>query len=305
MDLPCNKISKIQYEPDYENAIWRIYFTIQDDTWKEKLTFKNFYVWFEGYVLELNEENLEIYNDITILIDGMDDSSSEKTNLKSCLNRLRRNLNNTSEVSALVIDINSQLENRWLELDSNQKERLDSILSRLANPDTIVAVSVWMDDYERNKQEILALIPTSKWVEIKEKIAWLFNKFEDEWAWYSPDERAEALDEIWKSVIDSCKKNKWENESDFTPYFCSIFEYYDMLSSSNKCWAWTDLNNIQKNYKESKGDSGSVWEKSWFPLWLKIILIILVWWVLTMIWIIVFFSIKAKLSSSSDSDEEW
>jgi Tfp pilus assembly protein PilO len=58
----------------------------------------------------LDEENLEIYKDITVLIDGIDDSSREKTSLKSSLNRLRRNLNNTSEVSALVVDINEQIE---------------------------------------------------------------------------------------------------------------------------------------------------------------------------------------------------
>jgi hypothetical protein len=42
----------------------------------------------------------------------------------------------------LVVDINEQIENKRINLDSNQKERLDSILSRLANPDTVVAVSV-------------------------------------------------------------------------------------------------------------------------------------------------------------------
>jgi hypothetical protein len=76
------------------------------------------------------------------LIDGIDDSLSENAELKNYLNRLRRNLNNTSEVSALVVDINEQIENKRINLDSNQKERLDSILSRLANPDTVVAVSV-------------------------------------------------------------------------------------------------------------------------------------------------------------------
>jgi hypothetical protein len=46
------------------------------------------------------------------LIDGLDDSSSENTELKNYLNRLRRNLNNTSETSALVVDINDQIENK-------------------------------------------------------------------------------------------------------------------------------------------------------------------------------------------------
>ena len=307
IDLPCNKIAKIKYEPDYENVIWRVYFTVTDDTWKETLTFKNFYVWFEWYILELDEESLEIYNDITVLIDGIDDSSSENTELKNYLNRLRRNLNNTSETSALVVDINDQIENKWITLDSNQKEKLDSILSRLANPDTVVAVSVWMDEYERNKLEILALLPTSKWTTIKEEIIWLFEEFEKNRPWYSPDERVEALDLIRNKIVTDYKKNKREWENDFNIYFCNIFDYHDITSTTGKCWISMEVKNIQDNYQESKTNSQSSWEKSgWLPARLKIMLIVLVWWLLTMVWIIVFFSIKARMNSSSeDSDEEW
>ena len=306
IDLPCNKIAKIKYEPDYENVIWRVYFTVVDDTWKETLTFKNFYVWFEWYILELDEENLEIYKDITVLIDWLDDSTSENTELKNYLNRLRRNLNNTSETSALVVDINDQIENNRIVLDWNQKEKLDSILSRLANPDTVVAVSVWMDDYERNKLEILALLPTSKWTTIKEEISWLFKEFEENWSWYGPDERVEALDWIWNKIVSDYKKNKREWENDFNIYFCDIFRYYDITSSTGKCWASMEIKSVQKNYQESK-DNQSSWEKKWgLPTWLKIMLIVLVWWVLTMVWIIVFFSIKARMNSASENDgDEW
>jgi hypothetical protein len=304
VDLPCNKIAKIQYEPDYENVIWRVYFTIEDETWKETLTFKNFYVWFEWYILELDEESLEIYNDITVLIDGLDDSLSENTELKNYLNRLRRNLNNTSETSALVVDINDQIENNWIVLDWNQKEKLDSILSRLANPDTVVAVSVWMDDYEKNKLEILALLPTSKWTTIKEEVSWLFKEFEENGSWYSPDERVEALDWIWNKIVSDYKKNKREWENDFNLYFCDIFRYYDITSTTGKCWASMEIKSVQKNYQESK-DNQTSWEKKWgFPTWLKIMLIVLVWWVLTMVWTIVFFSIKARMNSSSENEDE-
>ena len=307
IDLSCNKIAKIKYEPDYENVIWRVYFTVTDDTWKETLTFKNFYVWFEWYILELDEESLEIYNDITVLIDGIDDSSSENTELKNYLNRLRRNLNNTSETSALVVDINDQIENKWITLDSNQKERLESILARLANPDTVVAVSVWMDDYEKNKLEILALLPTSKWTTIKEEVSWLFKDFEENGSSYTQDERVAALDWIWNKILTDYKKNKRGGENDFNLYFCNIFDYYDIASTTGKCWAGMEINTVQKNYQESKSDPQSSWEKSgWLPTRLKIMLIVLVWWLLTMVWIIVFFSIKARMNSSSeDNDEEW
>jgi hypothetical protein len=301
-DFLCNKIAKVKYEPDYENAIWRLYFTVKDETGKETLTFKNFYVSFEWYILELDEENLQIYNDITILIDGLDDSSVENSNLKNYLNRLRRNLNNTSEVSTLVINIKEQIEEWGIKIDSNQKERLDSIISRLENPDTIVAVSVWKDDYEKNKLEILALLPTKS--EIREDVVWLFTEFEENAN--SPEEKIEILNTIWDKILKDNKKNNRWDENYYTPYFCNIFKYYDIEMWSSKCWINIESKKVKDNYEESQTISGSSEKKWWFPVRLKILLIILVWGMLFMVWIIVFFSIKARLNSSSENDEdEW
>ena len=303
-DFLCNKIAKIKYEPDYENTIWRIYFTVKDETGKENLTFKNFYVSFEWYILELDEEKTEIYKDITILIDGIDDISTENTNLKNNLNKLRRKLNSTSEVSALVIDIKEQIEKWWIKMDTNQKERLESILSRLDNPDTIIAeVSVWADGYEKNKSEILALLPTEKWLTIKEDVAWLFKEFEEKAD--TPEKKIESLNMIRETILKDNKKNKRWDENDYTPYFCNIYEYFDIERWTNKCWSNLETKSVQENYVKSQSNDKSSWEKKWWlPLRLIIILVILVWWVLTMVWIIVFFSIKAKLSSSSENDEE-
>jgi hypothetical protein len=91
------------------------------------------------------------------------------------------------------------------------------------------------------------------------------------------------------------------NENDFTIYFCNIFDYYEIPTYTKKCW-W-DLLSITENYDKWKTTETSS-SKWWFPLWLKIVLIILVWWLLTMWWVIVFFSIKAKLNSTSESDED-
>ena len=303
-DFSCNKIAKVKYEPDYENAIWRIYFTIKDETWKETLTFKNFYVWFEWYVLELDEENLQIYNDITILIDGLDDISTENTNLKNNLNKLRRNLNSTSEVSALIVDIKSQIDKWWIKMDSRQKEILESIISRLDNPDTIVAVAVWMNDYEKNKEEILAVLPSSS--SIRDEIIWLFEEFEEDAE--TPEKRIEILNQIWDTILKDNRKNKlWVDDNDYTSYFCNIFEYYDIWYGTNKCGVNAEQKNIQNNYAKSQDNEQSSSDSSgWLPLRLTIILIFLVWWALTMIGIIVFFSIKARLNSSSDNwEDEW
>jgi peptidoglycan hydrolase CwlO-like protein len=61
--------------------------------------------------LELDEEQLEIYNDITTLVNGIEDISIENTDLKSSLDRLRKNINNRPEVSSLVVQIHEQIDN--------------------------------------------------------------------------------------------------------------------------------------------------------------------------------------------------
>ncbi|MBR7037474.1 hypothetical protein IKI14_06665 [bacterium] len=60
--------------------------------------------------MELDDEKKEIYNDITSLVNGIEDLSTENTDLKRTLDKLRKNLNNRSEVTSLVITINEQIE---------------------------------------------------------------------------------------------------------------------------------------------------------------------------------------------------
>jgi hypothetical protein len=61
--------------------------------------------------LELDEEKREIYNDITTLYYGIEDISTENTNLKRLLDGLRKHLNKRSEVSSFVNSIKDQIEN--------------------------------------------------------------------------------------------------------------------------------------------------------------------------------------------------
>jgi hypothetical protein len=45
-------------------------------------------------------------------------------------------------------------------MSAGQKDILDSILGRLSNEDTVVSVRMNKhDDYEKNKMEIIALLP--------------------------------------------------------------------------------------------------------------------------------------------------
>ena len=295
MDILCNTIAKIVYQPNYESAIGRIYF-INDG----KLTFRNFYVKFEWYILELDEEKLALYKDITTLVDGIEDISVGNTNLKSSLDILRKNLNNITVVSPTVVSINDQLADWWIKIDSNQKELLDSVLFRLANADTIP--SVWMNEYEKSKQEILAILPAS----LRYEIQWLFSDFEESST--DLEGRAQILQNIWDTIIEKWKQDWWIDDSDIAmviqPSFCKIFEYYDVLRYSNRCSS-SDMITITENWSAiTNNQRVDNRDKSWWLPWrLKIVIIVLVWWLLIMWWMIIFFSIKAKLSNKYDEDE--
>ena len=284
MDVLCNKMAKIVYQPNYESAIWRVYFM---NNWQ--LTFKNFYVQFEWYILELDDEKLAIYKDITTLMNWIEDSSIENTNLKSSLDMLRKNLNNITVVTPTVISINEQLEEWWIRLSQKQKDSLDSILDRLANPDTVI--SVWMSEYDVNKMEIITSMPKTS------KIRWeteeWFSKFEET---TNPNERVAIL--TW--LLNNVKQSKELDDSDkkiIQTKFCSIVEYYSLTSYTDICSSTLDSDYSKPIPSNNGSNSGGL------PTWLKIVLFILVWWLLAMWGIILFFSIKAKLSSNED--DEW
>ena len=298
VDLECNKLAKIEYDPAYESTVWRIYFTNNG-----KLTFKNFYVTFEGIIMELDEEKKEIYDDITQLFNGIEDISLENTNLKKSLDKLRKNLTNRSEVTSLVITINDQINEWWIKMDQYQKELLESILARLSNEDTIVFV--WISEYEKYKKNILAIISDSQWT-LKSTVEKKFRKFEENVGWYSQEEKAKELESIRELIIKDGKKNKWINDDEWliNQRFCNVFDYFEVSTYTKKC---DSSPQIVDNYdKSQQSDAPEKSEKKWFPLRLKIILIILLWWLLVMWWVIAFFSIKARLNSSSENDEdEW
>lgn len=289
IDLTCNTIAKVVYEPSYESAIWRIYFT--DSKWE--LVFQNFYVSFEWYILELSGEDLELYNNITLLINGIDDTLGNNSELKSSLDVLRKNLNNRNLVSSTVMTIKNQIADWWINLDSKQNDLLSDILNRLANEDTIV--SVWMNDYEKNKQEILTILPVS----FRPKIESLFSDFENNVDSLSPQEKYNSLNNILATILRESWIDSSYNELVINPAFCNICDYFEVASYSKTCSIINDPD-IQSNYDEWISNPT---KKSWMPWRLKIILIILFSWVLIMWGIIIFFAIRARMNNSEDEDE--
>ena len=286
VDIVCNKMAKIVYQPSYDSAIWRVYFT---NNWQ--LTFKNFYVQFEWYILELDDEKLTLYKDITTLMNGIEDISIENTNLKASLNILRTNLNDITVVTPTVISINEQIEAWWIKLSQKQKDSLDSILDRLANPDTVI--SVWMSTYEISKMEILALVPKTS------KIRWDvedgFSQFEES---SNPEERATILTNLMDNVVKNGNLDPNDISSVIQPNFCSMIEYYNLASYTEIC----NLS-LSDDYRPISTPSTET-RSGWLATRLKIVLFVLVGWLLAMWWVILFFSIKARLSRS-DEEDEW
>ena len=293
-DLGCNMMWKIYYEPNYESVIWRIYFINNG-----QLVFQNFSISFEWYVLEYSEDDLAIYNDITLLVNWIDDTLWENASLKSSLDVLRKNLWNRNLVSSTVMTIKSQISEWWINLDSKQRDLLNDVLNRLSNEDTIVAV--WMNPYEKNKQEILAILSSS----YRDEIEQMFNVFEQNADSYDPETKSQEL----KNIFTMIQKRGWETSSldrddilaVVQPSFCAIFDYYEIATYSQSCISWQE-SEILKNY-ESVDSTSQVSNKKWFPVRLKIILFVLWGWVLIMWWIILFFALKARKNNIEDEDE--
>ena len=109
------------------------------------------------------------------------------------------------------------------------------------------------------------------------------------------EERWMILTELMNTILNNVKLATNE-VSIIQTHFCSISTYYGLWSYTTVCWsdgesAW---------FPAISNDDKSEWG---FPTRLKIVLIILFGWLLAMWWIILFFSIKAKLNSGED--EEW
>lgn len=291
-DIACNTLAKITYTPSYENSIWRVYFTHE---WQ--LKYKNFYVSFEWYVIELTDEELAIYRDITTLINGIQDSTDDNVNLKSSLVMLRKNLKDKSMASSMAMNIHAQLDEWYvdIEITSEQKELLDVVLKKIYWND-VAYYRVWMSEYESNKAEILAILPPT-W---KGEIEQLFKDFEDNISMV-PEWKAHKLSNIRMQILTKWASDWSIDDIDVTnvlqPSFCNIVKYYDCWTYVNTC----DESNANTAHSDEAQVSTNSSRK--MPWWVKIILIILVWWVLIMWWGIIFFAIKAKMNNNWEDEE--
>jgi hypothetical protein len=105
-----------------------------------------------------------------------------------------------------------------------------------------------------------------------------------------------VLTNLMDNIVSNWNLDPGDISSVIQPNFCSIVEYYNLTS-------YTDICNLNPNDNFKPAPNVPNASKGWLKTWMKILIFVLVGWLLAMWWIILFFSIKAKLGSSDE--DEW
>lgn len=224
-DIPCNTLHLQTYDPKFESTIGKVYFTDEAG----KLFFKNFSVSFEGYELVLDQDNLLIYQDITTLINGIEDRTIGNTDLKTLLDILRKNLLDKNQTTATVVQIQDHIKETSIQIDQGQKDLLDSILLRLSNADTVSAAGG--NAYEQARDEILYLLPTN----LRAEVGPMFADFEAQAERLEPEAKKEKLNMILKYITDRASAYQMDQndiQGFIMPQFCKILSHYDIQSNA-------------------------------------------------------------------------
>lgn len=205
------------------------------------------YVLSESGMLELDEEQLELYNDITTLINGLNQSRrNDNATLVSYLDTLRKNLQNKNKVFSTVISIYELMETWILEMDASQNNLLHSVLDRLSNDD-IASYIGSTNIYADNKAEILAILPDP----LKQQIQQKFLEFEDHESESDPNDKFRALASIFNTITQADIIDRVDVENIILPDFCNILEYYEISEKTRSCIGSEILNNYEEVYYES------------------------------------------------------
>lgn len=137
-DINCNEEVIRDYAKDHTpigQTIGKLYFENNG-----KMVFKTFTVEFEDSELLLTDKQKEIYDDISTLINGIDETSITNYTFKYLLESLRKNLTDSNQTTANVVELQNFLDENPIYLDEKQNNLLQSILKRLQNSDTVSAL---------------------------------------------------------------------------------------------------------------------------------------------------------------------
>ena len=287
-DIPCNTLYFKKYEPQFENIIGRLQFD-----YNGQFVFKNFNVIFEGFDTIMDQNNLLIYQDITTLINGIEDTSIWNADLKHLLDILRKNLLDRNQTTSNVIALENHISESPIYIDEGQKELLNSVISRLTNADTISAMGGTI--YDQAKNEILATLPTN----LRTEIEIMFTNFEAEADNLDNDGKKEKLTAILNHIANNADAHQIDrNDIDgiFLKEICRILDYYTITSQACHPDSVVTTPEIPLETPTTPSSGG-------MPTWLKVILRIVFWGIVIIGWVIVFFAVKAKLNAEAEAED--
>ena len=262
-----------------------------------KTVFKTFTVEFEDSELLLTDSQKAIYDDISTLINGIDENTITNYTFKYLLESLRKNLTDVNQTTANVVELQNFLNENPIYLDEKQNNLLQSIFTRLKNADTVSALGG--NAYEKSKAEILALLPDGLSASVNLK----FNSFESIADTLDGDAKKNELTTILNYISEHAGEYEMPQTDvqDFIlPEFCNILDFYDITSSA--CSTMTQEQEMQQSQLQENTEPHD--DEGGLPGWLKILLWVVIWGIVIVGWVIVFFAVKAKVSDQSGDEEE-
>ena len=295
-DLKCNTLETWNYGSGvFEPIMGRLYFKYQGET-----TYKTFTVEFENDEIPLEGDMLDIYKDISTLINGIEEKNNGNAYLRIYLDQLRKNLLDRNATSSTVVEIQNLLNENVVLLDSNQDFLLNSILERLANADTVSAL--WWNEYEKAKSEILSILPD----ELADSVTLKFVDFESVADRIDNDEKKAKLNDILNFIVENANKYDMDVndiENVIVKNFCNILNFYEI--SSNKCGVVNETPTVQEeNTISNTVNEDTTTPSKGLPTRLKIILWVVISAILIVGGVIVFFAIKAKMKDENEEEDE-
>ena len=267
-DLMCNHVYKLSYTSTPEVVLM-----IHDGDKKKKIV-----VDFANMQNLIPAKFQTQYKQIQKLIYKYSDSDSDKIQyFVKMLSDLASNLDDTTNRDAILLQLQTFMENnKWL-IASEDEKVVESLISSLSDVATNAALTKNDTVLQQAKQEILLILSADP--SVTEKLNNLFAQLDQT---SSKDERKQLLQQIMNIALD--EKKKWNIDDGSLQMIksdiCSLLKYYEIPSK---------LCGTAVNDNVPVTDSGSLASKI-----VKIILVVLGIVVVLFVVLVVVFIIKAK-----------
>jgi hypothetical protein len=236
-DFACNQLYLKKYEPKYQSAKGRLYYTNADN----QLVSQDFSVNFLDFETKLDPDTLALYQQVDELIGTLPaELTGAYINLSSLLVTLRDNLIDTTATKSNLVAVKAYVTTGAdIQLTTEQTSMLDAIFTRLADKSVVAAEGG--NAYQAAKAEILSILPANLAVDVNA----LFNNFETAVSQSSTNSQQDKRKAALQDVVNLITKNLApagstikENQVDsldmdtiIMPNICKIMDFYDLVST--------------------------------------------------------------------------